>query len=132
MVTLISMESEYRFEMHFAPFLGAPAVGFRHIPQVDGRPKMTQGEVEGGESLFTAPEVQRVLIRMYEGESVEFRASIDRNGTISYQELEALARVDSIWAKQILDFLEGEGILVKEPRQSFFACSNCDSKDLSL
>ncbi|HYR04440.1 MAG TPA: hypothetical protein VEO75_03545 [Nitrososphaerales archaeon] len=93
---------------------------------------MTQGEVESGESLFTAPEIQRVLIKMYEGENVEFRATIDRNGTISYHELEALARVDSIWAKQILDFLEAEGILVKEPTQSFFACSNCDSKDLAL
>jgi transcription initiation factor IIE alpha subunit len=126
------MEREYGFEIHFGPLLGPQAVFFTRIPRRGGRAKMTQGEVEGGESLFTAPEIQRVLIKMYEGDNVEFKASIDRNGTITYHELEALARVDSIWAKQILDFLESEGILVKEPTQSFFACSNCDSKDLAF
>ncbi len=93
---------------------------------------MTPGHVKDEESLLSAPEVQRILVKLYEGENVEFKAAIVDNQTIGYRELEKLAEVDSRRANQILDLLESEGILVKEPYQFFFACPNCDSKDLLL
>lgn len=119
---------EIHFERASAPATLRPEAG------VDPRRNLSvaQGDLREEDVLFEAPEVQRVLIKLYEGTEVIFKPEISRNETVSYPELEETSLAGPVWARQILEFLEREGILAKEPSELYYACPECASKDLTL
>ena len=82
---------------------------------------------------FESPEVQKLLRHLKGDAHTAFKPSFDsKMGQITFPEVERITGIGSGKARDLLDFLADKGILVKEPSESFYACPNCDSRNLIL
>ncbi len=82
---------------------------------------------------FESPEIQRLLKYLKGEPTVEFKPSFDaKRGQVSFPEAERVTGLDTARSTEVLDFLADKGILVKKPAESFYRCSNCESRNLIL
>jgi uncharacterized protein YlaI/transcription initiation factor IIE alpha subunit len=85
------------------------------------------------ESQFQSPEVQKLLRYLKGDTTIVFKPAFDsKTGQLTFPDAERIAGLDSMKARVLLDFLADQGILVKEPSEAFYACPNCDSRNLTL
>ncbi len=85
------------------------------------------------ENPYASPEIQKLLKHLKGDSKIEFKPSFDsKTGQVTFPEAEKTMGVDTKKARALLDFLAEQGILVKEPSDAFYACSNCGSRNLIL
>jgi len=80
---------------------------------------------------FETPAIQRLLRRVKEGVITEFRPYFDAEAhNVQYTDAQMATELNNEQTKLALELLADEGILNREPAESYYTCPQCSSKDL--
>ncbi|MDG6933115.1 MAG: restriction endonuclease [Nitrososphaerota archaeon] len=80
---------------------------------------------------FETPAIQRLLRRVKEGTVTEYRPYFDAETlTVQYTDAQLATELDSEQTRLALELLVDEGILNREPAESYYSCPYCSSKNL--
>lgn len=83
------------------------------------------------ETMFETPEVQRLLMHLKSGASIEFKPVLDtKSAMVHYPEVQEITGLDQRAARDLLEFMSDSDILTKEPSMTLYSCPFCSSNSL--